>query len=175
MRQAPWHTRKMKSILAALLMAAIGCGVTGPETLGDDAEPDGGDGDASGDGDAPGGEDGGVSLDGGASNDSGDGLPEWASCNVLADECASGLTCRLVDFQGAGRCHQVGDVPAGGFCDDPFTTMAISDCGAAMACYNQPDGECIVICDMQNPMVRCAVDETCSGPLISDTNIGLCN
>lgn len=154
-----------RSCFLSLLVIAA-CGGPADDVIADDAADAGPDGGAvvDADPDAP-------DADPGAP-DARVGLQLGADCDVLADdECAAGLTCRLADQQGGGKCRTVGASAEGADCTVPFPFYADQPCGQAMICYSEPDATCQVLCDPSAPHVRCAPSQSCGE--IAD-GVGVC-
>lgn len=94
------------------------------------------------------------------------GLPLDAVCVPTRDDCAAGLTCRMLAAHD-GRCRPVGTWPAGAIC------TSTSECGAAMICAQAADGRnrCETICDVYDPS-RCTGGLVCR-PYVGD-DVGVC-
>lgn len=90
-----------------------------------------------------------------------DGLPRSAQCDPLADECATGLTCRIRPDPVMGSCEPIGPEPAGGDCTSGFSGDD-SVCGADMGCRAAGVGAiCAVLCSPADPGARCSPSQTC--------------
>lgn len=157
----------MKRTLIFLCIAACG---TSPPTFDD---PDSGtydDGGAYPDGSAitvDGGADGGINCaDECVAPDAGSsGLPLDADCDPLLDECAIGLTCRVINVSGAGICQTVGPLGVSEYCLD----VGDAGCGYAMQCHGVAG--CLVTCDPIAPGPRCVGNDVCVAWL---DNLGYC-
>jgi hypothetical protein len=88
--------------------------------------------------------------------DAGAGLPIHTACDVLADQCASGLTCRAVGGTPPFLCEPVGPIGDGDIC------VSSEQCGHAMGCWSTPTGKrCLITCSTEEPLRRCAATQQC--------------
>jgi hypothetical protein len=157
---------------ASLAVLLMGCGGSEPSPIAPDATgpdaaiscvdqclaPDAGSDGASG-------SDGGPDATGG-------GRPLHAECDILEDQCASGLTCRSVGGPMPFRCEPIGPLGEGVVC------QSSEQCGHAMGCWSTPtDRQCFITCDTANPSRRCSAGQQCLPLNLRPypANAGLCS
>lgn len=108
-------------------------------------------------------------LDAPAVIDAWAGAPHGQRCEPVIDQCAEGLTCRVLG-DADGVCLPAGSLAEGDIC----TTT--SDCGEAMACHPAELGRwrCVVVCHVPGLVgpQRCAETQICQR-YWSD-NLGFC-
>lgn len=99
-------------------------------------------------------------------------------CNVFLDQCGDDLTCGFGSGGSPdGRCRLIGPSDEGDLCGDEGGT---SECGAQMACgpfYFDgawPPYYCQVLCDVDEPLARCTLDQSCDRWSLSEPRLGFC-
>lgn len=112
------------------------------------------------------GPDAGPSADAGIDSDAGPGV--GSACDVLTQNCPSGLGCYLVSLTPlpeVWQCYTAGTVPFGGSC------ATQSDCGPGSVCLNGAGYGCLQVC--RYPNGSCSGGLPCQ-PLSPNGNHGYC-
>lgn len=146
--------------------------------------------------------DGGVSHDGGADGSVVDadvtcaneceypdaGRSLGVDCNALLDQCGAGLTCGYGTSEGNPRgvtldgvCRLLGPLGEGDVCvDEDNMGPGTPGCGEAMGCGPLPRSIgrcpcfCQIMCDVDDPLKRCTLDQTCEPISLAEPRLGYC-
>lgn len=156
----------------AWAMLAVGCGSAA-------VLPDGGD--LTDDGSSPG-SDGAIDADVTCADECDDpdaGRSLGDDCNALLDQCGAGLTCTY--GPGAtleGICRAIGPLGEGEQCG--VDGGGTPECGEAMACgplplsSGVPPYYCQIMCDVDDPLERCTLDQSCERFSLDEPRLGFC-